>query len=120
MAKKTEEVKVETANVSTEGTQEGNMQQGAEQTQEGANTETSQEDNAPAGDTEEKTSENKSPKPTPEAKVAGSSKKVKIRTTEDINCMISCTPYQIKKDKEVQVPSDVAAILVNAKKAYRI
>ena len=46
-------------------------------------------------------------------------KLVKIHTTEEVDCYISNIPYKFKKDKNVEVPSDVAAILVNAQKAYR-
>jgi hypothetical protein len=46
-------------------------------------------------------------------------KKVKIHTTEDIDSIVSGIPYKFAKGKDVQVPADVAAILVNAQKAYR-
>lgn len=54
------------------------------------------------------------------AKVTTEKKKVKIRVMEDVDCLIACVPYQFTKDKEVAVPSDVAAILCYAKKAYRL
>lgn len=47
-------------------------------------------------------------------------KNVKIRVIEDIDCIIACKPYRIAKDKEASVPSDVAAILCYAKKAYKL
>lgn len=47
-------------------------------------------------------------------------KKVKIHTLEDIDSMIACQPIRIAKDKDCSVPSDVAAILCNSKKAYRV
>lgn len=47
-------------------------------------------------------------------------KKVKIRATEDIDCIIACQPVKVKKDKETAVASDVAAILCFAEKAYRL
>lgn len=47
-------------------------------------------------------------------------KKVKIRATEDIDCIIACQPVKVKKDKETTVASDVAAILCFAEKAYRL
>ena len=47
-------------------------------------------------------------------------KKVKVQVVEDVDCLVACTPYSLKKDKAYLVPSDVAAILCNAKKAYRI
>lgn len=55
----------------------------------------------------------------PEAKVSKEGKKVKIHTTEEIDCIVAGVPYVIAKNKDAQVPADVAAILVNAKKAYR-
>lgn len=55
-----------------------------------------------------------------EATISTGKKYVKIRTTEDIDCIISCKPYKIAKDKEASVPMDVAAILCYAKKAYRL
>ena len=56
----------------------------------------------------------------PEARVNTEVKKVRIRAVEDINSLIACVPYTIAKDKEVLVPSDVAAILCFARKAYRL
>ena len=47
-------------------------------------------------------------------------KKVKIRAMESIDCYIANTPYRMVKDKEYSVPTDVAAILVNSRKAYKI
>ena len=55
-----------------------------------------------------------------EAIISTGKKNVKIRTVEDIDCIISCKPYKFAKDKEVSVPMDVAAILCYAKKAYRL
>ena len=46
-------------------------------------------------------------------------KQVKIRTTEEIDCIIGKKSYQSRKDKDLEVPADVAAILVTARKAYR-
>lgn len=57
---------------------------------------------------------------TPAAVVSTGKKNVKIRPVEDIDCLIACKPYKLYKDKEVSVPSDVAAILCYAKKAYRL
>lgn len=56
----------------------------------------------------------------PEVRVTTGVKKVKIHTVEEINSIISCIPYHFAKDKDVLVPSDVAAILCFAKKAYRL
>ncbi len=61
------------------------------------------------------------PNETPEVEVAEAPvKKVKIHATEDIDCFIAGTPVTISKDKEAEVPSDVAAILCFSKKAYRL
>ena len=55
-----------------------------------------------------------------EVTVTAGAKKVKVQVVEDVNCIVACVPYNLKKDKAYLVPSDVAAILCNAKKAYRI
>lgn len=68
------------------------------------------------GTTEEQIAEQE----TMTATVSTAKKNVKIRVIEDIDCIIACKPYQYAKDKEVTVPSDVAAILCYAKKAYRL
>ena len=47
-------------------------------------------------------------------------KNVKIHTLEEVNCYIGGTHYSFAKGKEANVPSDVAAILTNSQKAYRI
>lgn len=54
------------------------------------------------------------------AEVSEEVKKVKIHTLEDINCLIAGNTVSIRKDKDVEVSSDVAAILCYSKKAYRI
>ena len=57
----------------------------------------------------------------PEARVnVTTSKKVKVRASEDIDCIVGGTSYAISKDKEATLPSDVAAILCFAGKAYRL
>ncbi len=58
--------------------------------------------------------------PTEEVEVTAEVKKVKIRATEDIDCLIACQPVRVLKDKETTVASDVAAILCFAGKAYRL
>ena len=58
--------------------------------------------------------------PAKEVEVTTEVKKVKIRATEDIDCLIACQPVKVKKDKETTVASDVAAILCFAGKAYRL
>ena len=49
-----------------------------------------------------------------------SAKDVKFQVVEPVDCIIAGIPYKLNKDKSYNVPSDVAAILVNAKKGYRI
>lgn len=56
----------------------------------------------------------------PEIRITTGVKNVRIHTVEEINSIISCVPYTFAKDKDVMVPSDVAAILCYAKKAYRL
>lgn len=75
--------------------------------------------------TEEETTPTETPEETPdetpEVEVAEAPvKKVKIHATEDIDCFIAGTPVSIRKDKEAEVSSDVAAILCFSKKAYRL
>ena len=45
---------------------------------------------------------------------------VKVQIVEPVDCIIAGIPYKYQKDRAVSVPSDVAAVLVNARKAYRI
>lgn len=47
-------------------------------------------------------------------------KNVKIHTLEEVNCYIGGIHYSFAKGKEASVPTDVAAILTNSQKAYRI
>ena len=47
-------------------------------------------------------------------------KNVAIHLTEDVESTVAGIRYSGKRDKEISVPSDVAAILVNAKVAYRV
>ena len=70
--------------------------------------------------TVEQTAEEKKDTPKPTATVTSGVKMVKIRVVEDVDCLIACKPYKFAKDKEASVPSDVAAILCYAKKAYRL
>lgn len=51
---------------------------------------------------------------------AATPKLVKIHAMESIDSIIAGKPYFLAKDRDHSVPSDVAAILVNGKKAYRI
>lgn len=52
--------------------------------------------------------------------VTTQAKKVRVRAVEEVSCMVANTPYHLAKDKEHLLPSDVAAILVNSGKVYRI
>ena len=52
--------------------------------------------------------------------VTDEAKKVKIHTLEDIDCLIAGNMISIRKDKDTEVSSDVAAILCYSKKAYRL
>lgn len=47
-------------------------------------------------------------------------KNVRIKTFEKVDCIVGKIPYKIDKDREAFVPSDVAAILVTSKKAFRL
>lgn len=55
-----------------------------------------------------------------EAVATPSTKSVRVHLTEDVNSFIGGTHYTGRKDRDLVVPSDVAAILVNGRKAYRI
>lgn len=71
------------------------------------------------GNYEETATENKE-RIAEEVTVTVETKKVKVQVIEDVSCIVACTPYTLRKDKAYSVPSDVAAILCNANKAYRI
>lgn len=105
MAKKaaTEEAQVQNPNeeMNNEGTQNGGQQ---EQPQEQP-----QEQQAP-----------QAPKAPKAAVQAPTNNSVKIHTLEEVNCVIAGIPYVFAKGKDAKVPSDVAAILTNSQKAYRI
>ena len=47
-------------------------------------------------------------------------KNVKIQVVEDCQCIIAGQTYRFRKGEQVSVASDVAAILANSKKAYRV
>lgn len=74
----------------------------------------------PIGENKEETTAENKERVAEEVTVTTDTKKVKVQVVEDVDCLVACTPYQLKKDKAYLVPSDVAAILCNAKKAYRI
>lgn len=57
----------------------------------------------------------------PEVQVPTSNQKnVKIQIAENCSCMIAGKSYSFRKGEQVSVASDVAAILVNSQKAYRL
>lgn len=74
----------------------------------------------PTEETKEETAAENKERVAEEVTVTAGAKKVKVQVVEDVNCIVACVPYNLKKDKAYLVPSDVAAILCNAKKAYRI
>lgn len=89
----------------------------------GLNPETPEVEIPTEGTTPTETPETPSETPdeTPEVEIAEAPvKKVKIHATEDIDCFIAGTPVTICKDRDAEVPSDVAAILCFSKKAYRL
>lgn len=47
-------------------------------------------------------------------------KKVKIHTLDEIDCIVAGNHISLRKDKDVEVSADVAAILCYSKKAYRL
>lgn len=60
-------------------------------------------------------------KPVKDAKPNDNTPKlVKIHTTEVVDAIVAGNLYRFPKDRDASVPTDVAAILVNGKKAYRI
>lgn len=59
-------------------------------------------------------------KPAREGSVTTGRKNVRIRITEPVDCIIAGVAYKFSKDKEAQVPADVAGILCYSKKAYRL
>lgn len=58
------------------------------------------------------------PEPTPVVNTR--TKNVRIRVVEDVDCIVAQKRYTYKKGVDVAVPTDVAAILSNSKKAYRL
>lgn len=81
-------------------------------------------------DTPEETVESPKPKfiqkvipPKPAEKIVeavSTLKKVQIMLTENLDCYVGQDHYTGRKDTAISVPSDVAAIVVNGKKGYRI
>ena len=47
-------------------------------------------------------------------------RKVKIHTLDEIDCIVAGNHISLRKDKDVEVSADVAAILCYSKKAYRL
>ena len=93
-----------------------------EQIEETQQTQENGEQESPAQEDPEKPVVVEKPaKPTKEAVAqAATPKLVKIHAMESIDSIIAGKPYFLAKDRDHSVPSDVAAILVNGKKAYRI
>ena len=59
-------------------------------------------------------------KPAPAQAAKIESKMVSIHVMEYVDSIIAQKRYTIRKHSDVKVPSDVAAILVTSKKAYRV
>lgn len=47
-------------------------------------------------------------------------KKTRVHCVENVDCIIAGNRYKFPKEKETEVPDDVAAILSSAKKAFRM
>lgn len=62
----------------------------------------------------------KEEKAAPAAQVKAAVKKVRIHCIEEVDCIITGVAYNFPKGKEVDVPADVAAILNNSQRAYRM
>ena len=62
----------------------------------------------------------KEEKAAPAAQVKATVKKVRIHCIEEVDCIIAGVAYNFPKGKEVDVPADVAAILNNSQRAYRM
>lgn len=58
--------------------------------------------------------------PVEEAKVTKQEKMVKIHVYKSTDSIIGSNRYTFVEDSDQQVPADVAAILVNGEKAYRL
>lgn len=57
----------------------------------------------------------------PTAAVTGKvTKKTRIHCVENVDCIVAGNRYKFPKEKETEVPDDVAAILSSAKKAFRM
>ena len=74
----------------------------------------------PAGTPVEKEEIQKEEKAAPAAQVKAAVKKVRIHCIEEVDCIIAGVAYNFPKGKEVDVPADVAAILNNSQRAYRM
>ena len=93
-----------------------------EQIEETQQIQENEEQEAPTQDAPENTVVVEKPaKPVREATAQNATPKlVRIHAMESIDSIIAGKPYFLAKDRDHSVPSDVAAILVNGKKAYRI
>lgn len=105
-----DEQKVEQENpVNIPSEEQAPAEQGTEQVEQKAEQET------PVGEPK------KNPKAPKETPIEQSTPKgVKIHTLEEVDCWVGGNHYQLRKDREFSVPSDVASVLVNARKVYRI
>ena len=74
----------------------------------------------PAETPVEKEEIQKEEKAAPAAQVKPAVKKVRIHCIEEVDCIIAGVAYNVPKGKEVDVPADVAAILNNSQRAYRM
>jgi hypothetical protein len=93
----------------------------AETTTENPSETSNEEPNEEANEEQAPQNEPKKPHNAPKADVTENTvKKVKIHTTDPIDCLIANVHYTFPANRDAQVPADVAAILVNAKKAFRM
>ena len=74
----------------------------------------------PAETPVEKEEIQKEEKAAPAAQVKAAVKKVRFHCIEEVDCIIAGVAYNFPKGKEVDVPADVAAILNNSQRAYRM
>lgn len=119
--KKENNAPVEEPIVATEGTQVENPVEEQVQEQEQAPEESQQQEKPLEGKEPQAPAKPQPSAPAaPVAQVSGKVRMVKIHTTEAIETFIGGTRYDFKSDREVAVPSDVAAILCNSRKAFRV
>lgn len=117
MAKKEAHKEAEEVQLNNEGTVETNEEAPVE-TAAPANEENNEgtQEEAPAT---KPSKEVKAPKNNP-ATVGTGVRNVRVHTTEAIDAIVAGERYVFRADKDVSVPADVAAILTNAHKAFRL